>query len=214
MNKLVWREERVCRADLGLRARAAARSSVLNSGRLPTTLLPNPHSQLALLARLASRFRLGRPFRRSAEFPSERGWPRNYPSQLIRNTECRQRWQRLAFRVGQRRSRVSTPIARGQSVWTRRLWYSTYSGSITWPSTRRKSESGRVGPSTPRTWQLIAELRMAPRFPIVGEAGRPLWWMAPDAPGGWPRMLSDVGWPRSPLLTAYVTQVSRCRSSG
>jgi hypothetical protein len=33
---------------------------------------------------------------------------------------------------------------------------------------------GRVGPWTARIWQHIAELRMSPRFPTVGEAGRPL----------------------------------------
>jgi hypothetical protein len=36
------------------------------------------------------------------------------------------------------------------------------------------------GPSTPTIWQRIAELRMSPRLPIVGETGRPFGWMAPD----------------------------------
>jgi hypothetical protein len=66
---------------------------------------------------------------------------------------------------------------------------------------------GRTGPSTRRVWQHIAELRMSPRFPIVGDAGRPLGWMAPDGGpwGGWPWMV--LGWmvPDAPSAEARVT---------
>jgi len=38
-----------------------------------------------------------------------------------------------------------------------------------------------VGPSTPRIWQHVSELRMSPKFPIARQAGRDLGRLAPDA---------------------------------